>query len=59
MAIDASIVKELRGQTGAGILDCKKALDQSNGPTHSYNLKYPRLSALLTPLRLRHLWPLI
>ncbi len=31
MAIDASIVKELRGQTGAGILDCKKALDQSNG----------------------------
>ncbi len=31
MAIDASIVKELREKTGAGILDCKKALDQSNG----------------------------
>lgn len=31
MAIDASSVKALREQTGAGILDCKKALDQSNG----------------------------
>jgi len=31
MAIDASSVKALREQTGAGVLDCKKALDQSNG----------------------------
>jgi len=31
MAIDASSVKELRNQTGAGILDCKNALEKSNG----------------------------
>jgi elongation factor Ts len=27
----ASAIKQLRGQTGAGILDCKKALDASDG----------------------------
>lgn len=31
MAIDTSSVKELREQTGAGILDCKKALEQAEG----------------------------
>ena len=31
MAIDASSIKELRNQTGAGILDCKNALEKSNG----------------------------
>lgn len=31
MAIDASSVKELREQTGAGVLDCKKALEHSDG----------------------------
>ncbi len=31
MAIDASSEKELRDQTGAGILDCKNALEKSNG----------------------------
>ena len=31
MAIDASSIKELRSQTGAGILDCKNALEKSNG----------------------------
>lgn len=31
MAISASMVKDLRERTGAGMLDCKKALDQTNG----------------------------
>lgn len=31
MSIDAGMVKELRTQTGAGVMDCKKALAESNG----------------------------
>lgn len=31
MAINASLVKELREKTGAGILQCKKALEEKNG----------------------------
>jgi elongation factor Ts len=31
MKVDAASVKKLREQTGAGVLDCKKALDKSNG----------------------------
>ena len=31
MAISAALVKELREKTGAGILDCKKALQQVDG----------------------------
>lgn len=31
MSISASLVKELREKTGAGMLDCKKALEQTNG----------------------------
>ncbi|RKD34465.1 translation elongation factor Ts [Thermohalobacter berrensis] len=31
MAIKASMVKELREKTGAGMLDCKKALEETNG----------------------------
>jgi len=31
MEISASMVKELRGRTGAGMMDCKKALVESNG----------------------------
>ncbi|WP_018922525.1 translation elongation factor Ts [Salsuginibacillus kocurii] len=31
MAITASMVKELREQTGAGMMDCKKALNETNG----------------------------
>lgn len=31
MAVNASAVKELREKTGAGMLDCKKALEESNG----------------------------
>jgi elongation factor Ts len=31
MEVDASVVKELREKTGAGIMDCKKALAESGG----------------------------
>jgi elongation factor Ts len=31
MEISAQVVKELREQTGAGVMDCKKALQESNG----------------------------
>ena len=31
MAISASLVKELREKTGAGMMDCKKALEQTSG----------------------------
>ena len=31
MQITASMVKELRERTGAGMMDCKKALEESNG----------------------------
>ncbi|GGF97034.1 translation elongation factor Ts [Paenibacillus aceti] len=30
MAVDAKLVKELREKTGAGMLDCKKALEEAN-----------------------------
>lgn len=30
MAVDAKAVKELRERTGAGMLDCKKALEEAN-----------------------------
>ena len=31
MSISASMVKELREKTNAGMLDCKKALEESQG----------------------------
>lgn len=31
MAITAALVKELRERTGAGMMDCKKALEETNG----------------------------
>ncbi len=31
MSIDAKVVKELRDKTGAGMMDCKKALVETNG----------------------------
>ena len=31
MAINSSMVKELREMTGAGMMDCKKALNETNG----------------------------
>ena len=31
MAISAKLVKELREKTGAGMMDCKKALTETDG----------------------------
>jgi elongation factor Ts len=31
MAITSQMVKELRTSTGAGMMDCKKALDETSG----------------------------
>ena len=31
MQITAALVKELREKTGAGMMDCKKALQENNG----------------------------
>ena len=31
MAITTEMIKQLRADTGAGILDCRKALENSNG----------------------------
>src|SRR5574343_2025137 len=31
MAVTAGLVKELRERTGAGMMDCKKALEETNG----------------------------
>ena len=31
MTIDAKIVKELRDKTGAGMMDCKRALVETDG----------------------------
>ena len=31
MSITAAQVKELRDRTGAGMMDCKKALEETNG----------------------------
>ena len=35
MAISASMVKELRELTGAGMMDCKKALTNTDGDMDS------------------------
>lgn len=31
MTLSSSIIKELREKSGAGMLDCKKALEESDG----------------------------
>ena len=37
MAIDANTVKQLRDKTGAGMMDCKNALTESNGDLRCCN----------------------
>ena len=31
MSVTAALVKELREKSGAGMMDCKKALNETNG----------------------------
>ena len=45
MSIDASVVKELRDKTGAGMMDCKKALVETSGNIYKA-LDYLRKSGI-------------
>ena len=45
MAITAQAVKELRDRTGAGMMDCKKALTETNGDMNEA-IKYLRTKGL-------------
>lgn len=45
MAITTEMIKELRGNTGAGILECRKALEQANGDMNAA-LEYLREKGL-------------
>ena len=47
MEINASLVKELREKTGAGLMNCKKALSESNGNIEE-SIKYLREKGLAT-----------
>ncbi len=47
MAITTEMIKSLRETTGAGILDCRKALEQSNGDMASA-MEYLREKGLAT-----------
>jgi elongation factor Ts len=47
MEVNAAVVKELRAKTGAGIMDCKKALAESGG-TMEKALEYLRQKGLAT-----------
>ena len=40
MAVTAKMVKELREMTGAGMMDCKKALNETNGDMDAACLLY-------------------
>lgn len=56
MAITASMVKELRELTGAGMMDCKKALTETNGDMDAAVevLKKSGVSNELNSIRVRH-----
>jgi elongation factor Ts len=51
MEVSASVVKELRDQTGAGIMDCKKALAESGGNAERA-LEYLRKKGLATAAKM-------
>lgn len=45
MEVTAAMVKELRGRTGAGMMDCKKALEDSSGDADKA-IEYLRIKGL-------------
>jgi elongation factor Ts len=53
MAADASLVKELRDRTGAGVMDCKAALQASNGEIAAA-VEYLRKKGLSDAARKQH-----
>lgn len=52
MNISASMVKDLRDKTGAGMMDCKKALVETNGDIDAA-IDYLREKVSLKPLKSR------
>lgn len=50
MEVTASMVKDLREQTGAGMMDCKKALAETNGNMEEA-INYLREKVLLNLLK--------
>lgn len=50
MAIDAEMIKNLRERTGAGVMDCKKALEESAGNVDKA-VEYLRLKGLAQAAR--------
>mgnify|MGYP000770816953 CR=1 FL=1 len=44
MAITAAMVKELREMTGAGMMDCKKALNETDGTVSYTHLTLPTIA---------------
>ena len=55
MAITTEMIKQLRADTGAGILECRKALENANGDLKAA-LDYLREKGLALP-RLRNVLP--
>jgi elongation factor Ts len=53
MAADASLVKQLRDRTGAGVMDCKAALQASNGEIEGA-VEYLRKKGLSDAARKQH-----
>ena len=41
--VDAKLVKQLRDATGAGMMDCKKALAESSNDTDAAKVRHTRL----------------
>lgn len=52
MAISAQVVKELRDQTGAGMMNCKQALQETNGD-FTKAIAWLRQKSLVTPTNTR------
>jgi len=53
MAIDSKIVKELRERTGAGMMDCKKALAETGGDMEKA-IEYLRKSGMASAAKRAH-----
>lgn len=56
MAVTAKMVKELREKTGAGMMDCKKALNETNGDMEGA-IDWLRIKGSHPPPRRRAGWP--
>ena len=53
MSVTAALVKELREKSGAGMMDCKKALAETDGDMEAGSLSAHRLGNILRDLLVR------